>query len=269
MTEIDATHVAAVVGAILAKKPVARILGPAFDEVGEGLRRWTAFRVGNVEKVVDKAVRNIERNGTAEGVIAPRVSMQVIEQGSYTDDEIIAEYLGGVLASSVSEDGRDDRGIAYSAQINRLSSPQLRLHFVIYSTLHSALRRGTFGSLSELRRAHLFLPYRELFPAMELDESEDALNRFEHAFYGLHRESLVGESFGYGNADFGLQGLVPQADEPGLAVSPTPSGIELFLWGVGLGHLSVHVFLNGATGLELSNQVDVSRVTDWKIAPTP
>jgi hypothetical protein len=36
-------------------KLLMRVLGPSADEMGEALRRWTSYRVGNVQRIVQAA----------------------------------------------------------------------------------------------------------------------------------------------------------------------------------------------------------------------
>jgi hypothetical protein len=43
------------------------------------------------------------------GSIPARTLQKLLTDGSFVDDEICAEYFGGVLASSRSQTGRDDR----------------------------------------------------------------------------------------------------------------------------------------------------------------
>jgi hypothetical protein len=61
-----------------------------------------------------------------------RVAYKVLSEAAINDDELIADYLGGVLAGTSAE---DDSGAAIVAQIGRLSAAQLRLHYVVYREL--------------------------------------------------------------------------------------------------------------------------------------
>ena len=69
------------------------------------------------------------------------VVWQPLNEGSFTEDEVAACYLGGVLASSKTKEPRDDRGVYFNAQISRLSVFQIRLHYVVYAAFH-ALYQG-------------------------------------------------------------------------------------------------------------------------------
>ena len=65
-----------------------------------------------------------------------RVARDVFFNGSFSDEAICAEYFGGILAASRSDDGRDDQGIYYVDLIKGLSSKQLNLHYVLYRSLN-------------------------------------------------------------------------------------------------------------------------------------
>jgi hypothetical protein len=48
------------------------------------------------------------------------------------DNEVLVEYLSGVLASSRTSDGQDDSGISWSSLLSTMSSVQIRAHFLLY-----------------------------------------------------------------------------------------------------------------------------------------
>jgi hypothetical protein len=103
---------------------LSRALGPAADEIGIWLGRLTHFRLNNIQRIAMAA----EKRG-GEGVIHPRVVHQVLEDGSFCDSELLAEYFGGILASSRTPDGRSDIGVSWSSVVASMSSVQIRGHF--------------------------------------------------------------------------------------------------------------------------------------------
>lgn len=110
---------------------IKKLLGPALDEIGGDLQ--VLYRVGR-DKIVSAAVR---KANTEDGYRANlRVARDVFWNGSFTDESICAEYFGGILASSRSVDGKDDRGIYYTDIIKSLSSQQLLFHYIIYFSLN-------------------------------------------------------------------------------------------------------------------------------------
>lgn len=98
-----------------------KILGPTADYLGDGLQSWTERRVQNVRRIFEIAGRRLgDENLSRDGTVSPRILKAVLDEGSYWDDELGAEYFGGILASSRNEIGRDDRGATLAALVGRL-----------------------------------------------------------------------------------------------------------------------------------------------------
>jgi hypothetical protein len=119
---------------------VQRLLGPTFDAVGGDLRNvYEAAR----NKLLNAALRktpNIE-DGKRANI---RVAHGVLASGAFSDSEICAEYFGGILAASRTEEGQDDDAIQFVEVTKSLSSRQLHLHYVIYNSLNKLfVSRGT------------------------------------------------------------------------------------------------------------------------------
>jgi hypothetical protein len=89
---------------------VEKNLGPTAEYLGGGLRAWTEKRVQNVATIFNKAQEKLGPEIEKAGSVPPRVLKEVLDEGSFCDDELTAEYFGGILASSRTPSGRDDRG---------------------------------------------------------------------------------------------------------------------------------------------------------------
>jgi len=174
----------------------------------------------------------------------------VLAEGLSTDTDVVQEYLAGVLAGSSDE---DDTGTSIVGQIGRLSSLQLRLHYVIYRAVHNVDRTSSDvfdlrdpGTLA--RQRGLFIPAGEVSESLEFDTLEpDAASRISSALDALARERLIATAMsmtasinmdgtpGYGfDSPMNLARRVGRRPPgPGLAVRPSGPGIELFLWGCG------------------------------------
>jgi hypothetical protein len=113
------------------EKLIARLLGPAIDEFGSALARSVAYRTRNFGRIAEKASVKAARD-EGRGIVHPRVAYSILEDGSLCDDELMAEYLGGVLAGSRSPNGRDDRAITRCRCISGMSALQTRAHFLLY-----------------------------------------------------------------------------------------------------------------------------------------
>ena len=115
-----------------------KAFGPVLTEIGEDLKRLYAVGRDKILIAGYKKIKNKEDGRKAN----LRVAQDVFWNGAFTDDEICAEYFGGILAASRSEDGKDDSAIEFVSVIKSMSSQQLRLHYFIYSGLNQILSRS-------------------------------------------------------------------------------------------------------------------------------
>jgi hypothetical protein len=174
---------------------------------------------GDLERRVKDAMGRIGRNATekADGkpVEAPdRVLHKALLEGAFADDEVVADYIGGVLAAS---DHSDDAS-PIIALIGRLSSAQLRLHFLVYREL----RRLMLGTQTNIGSGEGRSAATMLF---EADELGAAIGMtwvgLGSALAVLSREGLL--------QTYSLTFATKLA-----TVVPVNLGAELFLWGNGL-----------------------------------
>ena len=128
MAEDNAKQIAV---AVPGEWAIKKVLGPVLEEIGGDLQ--TLYKAGR-EKIVSATLRKINPDDGNRANL--RVARDVFWNGSFTDEAICAEYFGGILASSRSADGKDDRGVYYTDIIKSLSSQQLLFHYVIYSSLN-------------------------------------------------------------------------------------------------------------------------------------
>lgn len=215
-----------------------KMLGPTAEYIGGGVQDWTERRVQNVQRVLGKAQRKLLPGEVDEpGGVPPRVLKGVLEEAQFADDELVAEYLGGVLASSRSENGRDDRAATYSALIGRLSTYQLRLHYALYESA----RRALAGEPIKLSISHererdtkVFWPFDAIaasmaFSTKELQESPEII---KHSLHGFRREELIADTWAMGPPQLLRQHAEPGGlafPSTGLVVSLSPMGIGLFV----------------------------------------
>lgn len=235
-------------------KVLEKMLGPTADYLGTGIRDWTQRRVENVGRIFAKAHEKLGDKVDTPGGIPPRVLKEVMTEGSFCDDELTAEYFGGVLASSRSEVSRDDRAATYLRLTSELSSYQIRFHFICYYWWRKLYcgsgLRPTFSE--DLHKMWLFLPGRFLSVAMEFSDKEPAADILLHCQSGLAREELI-EINAWGGPEHmnGIcerQGWAP-VSEWGMSVCPTQYGIDYWLWSVGAGKVSRSSFLEATLSL--------------------
>lgn len=246
---LDATSAEA---AKVANNLLTRLLGPSADLVGA---QWAeALRQKNLERLLRKTEKRAGATNNP-GIANPRLASQVFEAAQFADDEVVAEYLSGVLASSRDTEGRNDSGVGWSALVNRMSSDQLKLHYLVYASTRSSLIDFGPENANALNEEELLLDLNAILANMRI-ETSDGINRFADALDGLMREGLIDDTYAYGPIDSitesrGKHGKYLHTPiKFGLHVGATIHGIRLFLWGMGLGRGSVDQYLDGAVVME-------------------
>lgn len=231
------------------KDLVLKMLGPSADYIGEALAQYTEKAHKNLGRVVANAVGKARDRLNEEGSVPPRVLMEVANQGLFAEDPVTVDYLGGVLASSRTGVSRDDRAASLTALIGRLSTYQLRVHYV----LHTIARELVIGSEAnfgidrdQTQHGRIYVPLDVLLTAMEFETGEVPDTVLAHAIRGLAREELIGNSWGYGPTAEDIQQLLrgTAVDSPGLVYEVSALGIELYLAAGGHSDVPVRNFVD-------------------------
>ena len=213
----------------------SEILKPTNKAIGEKLKE-------NLEKIALKAKAKFTDKQISDSIQTNyRVLKAISIEGAFCNDEVMAEYFGGVLASCLTEISRDDRGASFAALIGRLTTYQIRAHYIFYKTV-KALFDGredvTVLSSKYLNKLEVFIPNDSFALAMEFSEKENTTVILPSIMSGLSRENLIGKDFevigGEKTAYCGGNGMVFQ---------PTDLGAELFLWAHGKSDLPLVDFL--------------------------
>jgi hypothetical protein len=218
----------------IARIPLARVLGPSADAVGEALRRYTEYRLRNVQRIVQCA--DAKSGSPDEGaVVNLRVAHVILEDGSYCDDELTASYLGGLLAGSRTPRGQDDRAVPWSKVVTSLSSLQIRAHYLLYREWAARLRIiGVYelGVEAGRTQATMEISSGEFSKLLLGDSGVDENDAMSHAIGGLIRVGLLDDGFRY-NGEL-------------VRVTPSIAGLELYGWAQGLPGLSPRGFASKA-----------------------
>lgn len=225
------------IAAYLGKDGLEKLLGPTADYLGGGLKDFTHKRMENIGRIFKRADEKLGDKRDQPGIIPPKVLKTIMNDGSFNDDSLAVEYFGGVLASSRTEYGRDDRGARMAKLVDGLSTYQLRTHYLIYSTIREIfLNKDYQFNMDDRPKMEIFLPFRNYTQAMSFTSEEigknDALLR--HTFFGLSSEGLIESSFQYGPMEH-IKKTVPTANDGGIICQPSAQGAELFLWALGCG----------------------------------
>jgi hypothetical protein len=198
---------------------IKNVMGPTSKQMGGDLSKVYEYGRNNIFR---KAWGKIDN--PKDGMISNlRVARDVIWNGSYSEDDVTAEYFGGILASSRSKDGKNDSGIFYLDIIKSLSSDQLKTHYIVYRILNLLFlkdpsKRNLFmGNNAELSLHKIYIPHLELVPT-----AEENLARI---MFGLRSKDLV---------DNFKTRMIKTKDGkryPILEINPTTLGVQLFCIG--------------------------------------
>ena len=225
------------IAAYLTKGGLSKILGPTADYLGGQLKEFTQKRIENVGKISSNAENKLGNKIDSPGQVPPKVLKTIINEGSYSDDVVTVEYFGGVLASSRTEVGRDDRGSRVAKIIDNLSAYQIRSHYLIYSTISELFSNGenSFDVDENRMKMELFMPFQGYHEAMAFTQPElDNRQILSHIFHGLSTDGLIGKNWKYGNHGF-LKKILGGVPSAGIICKPTALGAELLLWAFGHG----------------------------------
>lgn len=216
---------------------IDRLLGPTFELWGTDMRA-AIERKRNVQEVARKAME--KTNLEDDHAIPARVAADIFDKAQWADNEFVAEYLSGVLASSRTQDGKNDSGVPWTALVGRLSSDQLALHWLAYASFQRKFQGTPEEDFWPILHKQLVLDYIDLYTALAWADPKEGQSRIFDALYGLEREGLI-DSLSHGSGEY-LGKTVTftsgrQYDEAKgyVTFGLTQQGIKLFLQATGLG----------------------------------
>lgn len=253
MTDPVTTISMGAVAAYLGKDGLEKLLGPTADYLGEGLKDFTKRRVEAVGRIFGGAQKKLGTKIGTPGEVPPKILKAVINEGSYATTPLEIEYFGGILASSRTEDGRDDRGVKLARIVEGLSSYQLRAHYLIYATVRSLFAiRGIPFNMEGRPRMRIAIPFDDYFTAMDFNQREmtQAVQLLGHVFFGLHTEGLIEGDWQYGPKDR-LAQYYPTVSFDGIVCQPSALGAELFLSAFGHGEESLEFIFSQDFSVEV------------------
>lgn len=208
-----------------------KVLGPTADYLGVGIRDFAEKRVENLKNIFNKAAEKLKGSFNPNSSVPPRVLRCIIDDGSYIDNELAAEYFSGVLASSKSTISRDDRAITFLRILNSMSNYEIRMHYILYRTYRELFIDSPTFSLSKsdvAAKCLVFIPGDSLINALAIEEGEEINQIIEHTIPGLVNRGLVGINYRYGGEEW-MKEANQKFNGPGLLTCPSLLGAQLFL----------------------------------------
>lgn len=206
-----------------------------------------------------------ERRAGRDFDVPERTALAVWQAAQGIDDEVLSEYLGGILAAS---DGNDD-GAAMARVIEQLSPLDLRVHYVLYREFRRLRVPGHGDALQD----HVFIPEVDLYSAIGLLNEPTAYRRTRNSLANLGRMGLIAPAmrqiFVENPSGSGLYATIDPPADPfvfghidperwiGIDVSgsvviylPSDAGATLFAWGTGIPDPSSEAYLANAWDAE-------------------
>jgi hypothetical protein len=240
------------------KDIIIKILGPTADYIGSGIKNFTEKRVDNIKNIFISAEKKLGNKINTPGVVSPRVLRGILNEGSFCNDFLYTEYFGGVLASSRSDISRDDRGASIIALISRLSTYQIRSHYIFYSTIKSIYNDTNLSVTDsvgrQLMRTHIPMPQYQI--AMQFEANEHLTQILSHVMFGLSKENLI-ESIGWAYGDkmsLEEKGRY-KVPSDGILLIPSALGVELFLWAHGKADIDINNFFSRNIIFEIDERI--------------
>lgn len=227
------------------------VFGDSAKVIGKRLGTYSELGVDNLERVLKRAYHRLQYRRKNDGAVPVRVIQHVISEAYFCTDEVQAEYLGGILASSKGPIARDDRAVSHLTLLSTLSTYQIRTHYLLYSSIlrwHGQYADQVARWLEPQRGITVAISEDSYLRAMDFSSREPVPAICQHIFAGLEERGL---------SEGGARVVPPnphvrgQPNPPFRYFHPTVLGIELFMFGLGHGDETIATFtpdlLNDAT----------------------
>ncbi len=264
MVEPITTIGGAAVVAYLSKDGVSKLLGPTAEYLGGEIKSLVEKSKKNVASVFQKAEKKCGERIEKPGTVNARVMKNIYDEARFTDNELLAEYFGGVLASARTEDGVDDRGVYYSQIVKSMSSYQLRCHYLFYYLMwyHSKELKLNLNSNVDRSKLTLIVPVNCYSETFNITNIGNEMAYIAHSLAGLAKADLIGENFAFSNpADLKKQNI--EVDQFAFVIHPTITGLELFVWAHGQGNIGLPAFL--LENLAKEPDLDIKHISQTRL----
>jgi hypothetical protein len=217
-------------------KVLEKVLGPTAEYLGTGIQTFAKKRVENIASIFRRSAQRLEGATENEGMPAdPLMLRSILDYGSFINDELIQEYLAGLLISSRSDANRDNRSAIWARTVEQMSTYQIRTHYLFYSIIRK-LYLGTNANIGlqairEKHQTYLSLPlYTENVLEGKEEELFNLVGIVQDTVHGLERLGLIGTNFVFGSIQsVNEYSHSVKAELPGIVMQPSVFGAQLFL----------------------------------------
>lgn len=190
---------------------LSRICLPAAEEFGLLLRdKVSTWRATNAVGIIQEAEQILNSHGTGDAHAHPRLVMKILSEGSWTDDEKVKSFWAGLLASSCTEDGKDESNVIFLNILSQITSLQAKV--IEYGCTHTPIKTSEHGLIYA---EDFIITIKEV---MAIVESKD-LHRIDRELDHLRSLELIGGTTTGGG--IGMQSGT--AD-----ITPSPLALQLY-----------------------------------------
>lgn len=190
---------------------LSRICLPAAEEFGFLLKdKVSNWRANNAIKIAQKAekILNAKNENDLQG--HPKLIMNIINDGSWTDDDVIQDMWAGLLASSCSKDGKDEANLIFINTLNQLT--KIEILILDYSCKNSNKYITNAGWIAA---NELIIPLKSIVEITNIDD----LHRLDRELDHLRTLNIIGDS----GISGGFNSESTDAD-----ITPTPFALHMF-----------------------------------------
>ena len=265
MPEPISTVGGAAVIAYLSKDGISKLLGPTADYLGGEIKELVEKSKQNLASVFKSAEKKCGEKIHDSAQVNSRVFKHIYDEARFCENELFSEYFGGVLASSRTKEGVDDRGVYYTQIVQSLSSYQLRCHYLFYYLMWSLSEGSKLNLLvpSDRKKLTIIIPIEVYASTFAVTDTEKENSIISHSLSGLAKSDLINNNF--------LLEQPEQLKKRGIDVSslsfviePTITGFELFNWAHGMGSNVLNSFFNPEIASEPDLQINLSNLARLK-----
>lgn len=183
----------AIVAAYLSKDGIEKVLGPTAAYLGNNIKDFVEKRHRAFDEIFTRAKKRLGKRIENPGTVPARVLKEIINDATYSEDNVTLEYYAGVLASSRTPSGSDDRGARIAKLISNMSSYQLRGHYLLYRAFVETFRGDpqSLDAQDGRNSAAIMIDFDALHRGLGLEDNHFDITIWQHILFGLERDALI------------------------------------------------------------------------------
>lgn len=223
----------------ISRNMLAVLFGETALYVGEDVENMPERRRANVARIATLALKRLGDRVSDPGAVPPRVIGRLLTDGSFCEDHLASEYWAGLIVCSRTANANDDRVVRRLDVMARLSTHQIRTHYLFYATLRRLLMaaRDPAGVDFESKRYRMatFVPAFNYLRAMAFTDAEARKMSVlaSDILVGMGVELLLDGS-NTGTEEYLKKFFKTDAIQgEGIVFAPSLMGVQLFLWAFG------------------------------------